>query len=247
LVSKQKIKDIKSLQQPKFRQIYNKFVAEGDKVVTEFIKNQKYSIDEVFIIHASVEKYNNLLQNTSIPQTAISEKEMSMISGLKTPSDILILLHKSEDTLNDKIKPPSKAIYLDGVQDPGNVGTIIRIADWFGISMVIRSHDSADFFSPKVVQSNMGSMCNISLITSDLKDCSVHYPNIIGTFMEGGDISILKEISQGLLVMGSEGKGIRPQNIPFITNKVSITGAQNRIADSLNVSVATGILCTQWS
>ncbi len=246
MVSKQKIKDIKSLQQPKFRQIYNKFVAESDKVAIEFIKNPKYSIEELFITHASEEKYKQLLADYPSPLLYVSEKEMSMMSGLKTPSDILLLLKKSEDTLNDKINLPSKALYLDGVQDPGNVGTIIRIADWFGISMVIRSNDSADFFNPKVVQSTMGSMCNVSLLTAELSECVNLYPNIIGTFMQGDDINLLKEISQGLLVMGSEGKGIRPSNIPLISKRVTIAGDKNRIADSLNVAVATGILCANW-
>ncbi len=246
MLNKQKTKEVKSLQLSKFRQIYNKFVAEGDKVATEFIKNPKYFIEEVFITHASIEKYAKIVQKHTKEVTAISEKEMSMMSGLKTPSDILVLLHKSEDSLNSVLNNCKKAIYLDGVQDPGNVGTIIRIADWFGISCVVRSNDSADFFNPKVVQSSMGSMNNISLISGELSLCKPYFENIIGTYMEGENTSLLQKLGNGLLVMGSEGGGIKTENDVWMTHKVTIQGHSSKIAESLNVSVAAGILCSKW-
>lgn len=246
MLSKQKIKDIKSLQQPKFRQIYNKFVAEGEKVVTEFIKKPKYLLEEMFITHDSEEKYDSWIKNTSLKTLLVSQKEMAMMSGLKTPTDVLILLNKQEEKINETLKLRPKAIYLDGVQDPGNVGTIIRIADWFGIQAVIRSADSADFFNPKVVQASMGSMCRVSLLTAGLEECVPFFTSIVGTFMEGENTGMLKKHPHALLVLGSEGKGIRPENVSFITQKITIAGDEGRIADSLNVSVAAGILCAAW-
>ena len=124
----------------------------------------------------------------TIDTDIISSKEMEQISALKTASDILLLLEKKEDNINDLVKSDASAIYLDGVQDPGNVGTIIRIADWFGVDAVIRSEESADFFNPKVVQSSMGSMANTLLITSDIETVSSLKKPIYGTYMKGAEI-----------------------------------------------------------
>lgn len=245
-LSKQKIKEIKSLQQPKFRQIYNKFVAEGDKVVTEFVKNPKYTIEELYITSGAEEKYSSWIRNPSLNTTIIHQKDMTMMSGLKTPADVLLVLRKKEEKWEDTLNKTQKAIYLDGVQDPGNVGTIIRIADWFGVSAVIRSADSADFFNPKVVQASMGSMCRVSLLTAGLDECVPYHNTIVGAFMNGEDASSIRQYPDALLVLGSEGKGIRPENFPHITHRITIHGAEGRIADSLNVSVAAGILCVAW-
>lgn len=245
-LSKQKIKEIKSLQQPKFRQIYNKFVAEGDKVVTEFIKNPKYIVKEWFVTHDSLEKYTSRKGYSGLRPEVISQKDMAMISGLKTPSDVFLVLEMKEEHRSVLSQSAFRAIYLDGVQDPGNVGTIIRIADWFGIQAVVRSGDSADFFNPKVVQASMGSMCRVSLLTAGLEECVPFFTSIVGTFMEGENTGMLKKHPHALLVLGSEGKGIRPENMSLITQKIAIAGDEGRIADSLNVSVAAGILCAVW-
>jgi len=245
LISKARIKDIKALQMPKFRQIYNKFVAEGDKVCIEFLKSSKYEVENIYITFESQNKYH-------IPKThlskleIISAKEMEQISRLKTPSDIVLVLDQREEDLLLMSQPNTSAIYLDGVQDPGNVGTIIRLADWFGISAVIRSVDSADFFNPKVVQASMGSMSNVALIQAELSALQHLKKEIVGTFLEGTSVFATSIPADAILVLGSEGKGIRPENITHITQKISIPGAKNKVAESLNVSVAAGIIAGVW-
>ncbi|MFZ1749328.1 MAG: RNA methyltransferase [Saprospiraceae bacterium] len=246
MISKFRIKYIKSLHLAKYRQIYNKFIAEGDKVVRDLLKNKKFEIDEIFICTGSEHIYTYLLHEPQLVVSTVTTKEMAQISALKNPGNILIVLNKTEDDVNLLQKNGINAIYLDGVQDPGNVGTIIRIADWFGINMVIRSEDSADFFNPKVVQSSMGSLGQLLLCTSDFEVLTNFGKNIIGTYMNGQPIhrSIIPDNT--ILVMGSEGQGISEHLTPYISEKISIGGAQNKSAESLNVAVAAGIICAYW-
>jgi RNA methyltransferase, TrmH family len=246
LISKAQIKDIRALHLPKFRQIYNKFIAEGDKVCIELLKKEKYVVSDIYITQGDEEKYSPFLKEYTDYVTLVHQKDMEQMSALKTSSNILMLLQKSEEKINILSNKTKSAIFLDGVQDPGNLGTIIRIADWFGIDMVVRSSDSADFFNPKVVQSTMGSLVNVDLATSTLSELLTYNRTIYGTFMHGQNLSetIIKD--NGILVLGSEGKGIHPDNEAFINEQITIPGAKSKIADSLNVSIAAGIICSAW-
>ncbi|MBK7632930.1 MAG: RNA methyltransferase [Saprospiraceae bacterium] len=193
-----------------------------------------------------MKKYLDFLSYGTVEPDIISTKEMEQISTLKTPSDIFLLLDKREDDTNILLNDHISAIYLDGVQDPGNVGTIIRTADWFGIDMIIRSEESADFFNPKVVQASMGSMANLLLTTADYKKISSFKRPMYGTYIEGKDLqtTVIEEFA--ILVMGSEGKGISAEMDNWIQHKITIGGAKNKLAESLNVSVAAGIICAHW-
>ena len=246
MISKAQIKDIKALHLPKYRQIYNKFIAEGDKVCIEFLKRRKYFIHGIFVVDGYQQMYLQYLTANDIQITIVSRREMEQMSALKTPSQVLLLLEQKEDDINVLLNNDTSAIYLDGVQDPGNVGTIIRLADWFGISAVIRSTMSADFFTPKVVQSAMGSMVNIKLITSPLPDITKYDRTLVGTYMEGQPLGQLQIPDNAILVMGSEGKGISEENDTHISHKITIPGHSNKVAESLNVGIATGIICAAW-
>jgi TrmH family RNA methyltransferase len=246
LISKAQIKDIRALHLPKFRQIYNKFIAEGDKVCIELLKKRKYVVSDIFITQGNEDKYSVYLKEHADIVTLVHQKDMEQMSALKTSSNILMLLQKSEEDINLLVDDAKSAIFLDGVQDPGNVGTIIRIADWFGIDMVIRSSDSADFFNPKVVQSTMGSLVNVELVTATLPEIMTFNRMIYGTFMDGKNLSETNIKPNGILVMGSEGKGIHPENETYINEKITIPGAKSKIAESLNVSIAAGIICSVW-
>ncbi len=226
--------------------MYNIFIAEGGKVCTELLKTPKYRIDSVFIVQDTLHKYEILLGGLMDKTEIISSREMEQISALKTTSDILLLLEMKEDDDNVLLKKGTSAIFLDGVQDPGNVGTIIRIADWYGIDAVIRNSQCADFFNPKVVQATMGSLVNVDLFTSDHSKILRSEKEMYGTFMDGVDINTVTIEHDAILVMGSEGKGISPQLEKSIQNKISIKGSRSKIAESLNVSVAAGIICEKW-
>lgn len=245
MISKARIKDIRALQMPKFRQIYNKFVAEGDKVCIEFLKSSKYEVENIYLTFESQNKYQIPFQHSSKLEI-ISAKEMEQISGLKTPSDILMIMDQKNDEISILEEANISAIYLDGVQDPGNVGTIIRLADWFGIQAIIRSSDSADFFNPKVVQATMGSMANVALLEANLSALTYLKKDIVGTFMDGTSVFETNIETNTILVLGSEGRGIRPENVGYVSHKISILGDKNRLAESLNVSVAAGIIAGIW-
>ena len=246
MISKAKIKEIKSLHLQKFRQIYNKFVVESGKVCTEFIKKNNFNIEALFLTETGFEKYMHVPGIKRYNPGIITEKEMAQISALKTPTDIFMVVEKKEESHNILTDENISAIYLDDVQDPGNVGTIIRIADWFGIHAVIRSPESADFFNPKVVQANMGSMTNVRLITAKLPELITYKRTFVGTYMDETSVQQTSVPQNAILIMGNEGKGIPPEHEQFISTKVSIPGSPGRAADSLNVAVATGIICAWW-
>jgi len=247
VISKVLIQYIKSLTQNKFRQKYNKFVAEGEKTGIEFLKHQKYSVDSVFTTSDHLLKLSTKYINEKNIHL-ISDKEMGQITAFKTSSNLLITLDKLVETLENTSLNREKSIFLDDVQDPGNLGTIIRIADWFGIKNVIRSPNSADFYNPKTVQASMGSMCNVKCVTSELEDLHLKYPDIpiMGTYMDGIAINEVQLPTYGILVIGNEGKGIRAINEKFITTKITIPGNESKIAESLNAAIACSIICSRW-
>lgn len=246
MISKAKIKEIKALHLSKFRQIYNKFIAEGDKTCMEFVKNKKYTIHEIYITEQSLQIYRTLLADVWHLVHVIRSQEMEQITALKNASDIFMIAEVKEDVLLETGHDGFSAIYLDGVQDPGNVGTIIRLADWFGVFAVIRSPDAADFFNPKVVQASMGSMVNVHMMTSSLLALRDTHLPIYGAFLDGAHISKTKIPQNAILVLGSEGKGISPENIPLIGHPIFIPGSQERVAESLNVAISAGIICHHW-
>jgi RNA methyltransferase, TrmH family len=229
---------------PKFRQMYNKFIAEGDKVCTEFAKCRKYQIEHIFTTdpHHSI---NHIVND--VPLTVVKQDEMAQISALKTASTMLLVLKMPENDQDMTLIMPTKAIYLDGVQDPGNVGTIIRIADWFGIDTVIRSSECADYFNPKTVQATMGSMVNVALLSMHIDDVVKWKLPLIGTQMDATSVVEVKLPPRGIMVMGSEGRGMSPPMMSMLTQSISVPGANHKIADSLNVGIATGIICSYWT
>jgi TrmH family RNA methyltransferase len=244
MLSKALLKDVKALHNPKFRQMYDNFIAEGEKVCKELLEHRKFEINKIFVTQGfnSFDLPSHLAKHTYV----ISEKEMDQISALKTPTNILLVLKIQEDFVEIPKGRTTKIIYLDGVQDPGNLGTIIRIADWFGIDFIIRSPKCADFFNPKTIQATMGSIANVGIGTSSLENLkSLNIP-IWGTSMAGEDLIHCQMPTSCILVMGSEGSGISAENQKLIDFWVTIQGSTNKLAESLNVSIATGIICAKW-
>jgi TrmH family RNA methyltransferase len=249
VVNKTQINYVKSLGQQKFRQKYGKFTAEGEKSVTEFIKQGYFPVEVIYTVDEDVK---NRLTLFCDPDTIhlVKIREMEQMSSFKSPSNVLAVLIKKENSFSVPLIAGEKIIYLDDVQDPGNMGTIIRIADWFGIKNIVRSQNSADFFNPKVVQSTMGSLCNVRLITSSLSQLLENIPgiNVIGALMDGKSLHLTKNLPEtGILVIGNEGHGINSENMPLITHKITIAGHENKVAESLNAAMACGIICYHWN
>ncbi len=195
----------------------------------------------VFATAEWLASHQTFLANISGECHEIEAPTMKKISTLSTPSDVLILLKGGRSEINYDIFNAGHAIFLDDVQDPGNVGTIVRIADWFGISTVIRSPGSADFFNPKVIQATMGSFLNVHLPTSDYFTINRSRHKTVGAGMSGLSVNSLSGTEKTLLVVGNESKGLSAEIEKNIDQLYHIEGATGRVADSLNVAIATSI------
>ncbi len=243
VITHSQIKHIKSLHQSKFRQKYNIFIAEGDKIAEEILQNSLYKINGIYATDKWIKNNDQFVCIHQKLLTGISQGEMGKISALKTPTNVLLVLEKLPESINYKLINEGHALYLDNVQDPGNMGTIIRIADWFGIKTLIRSSGSADFYNPKVIQATMGSFLNVNMYTEEFENLKDIPHESVGAAMNGRSLNEFNWPNKTLLIMGNEGKGIRTAIHQKLDHFVTIRGVAGRVADSLNVSVATGVLC----
>lgn len=242
MLSKSQINLLKSLQNKKFRTEHGLFLVEGHKSVNEFA-NSHYQIDTVFQTYTSDPKLLNLSQKINIQQ--ISLNDLEKISSLKTPQDIVALVKIPDwPALSNQSLSKKFSIVLDGIQDPGNLGTIIRTADWFGITDVICSADTADAYNPKVVQASMGSLSRIKMHYVDIEVFlkQTQLP-IYGALLNGSNIYSTQFGSEGLIIMGNEGNGIRPSVERLIQKAITIPKVGH--AESLNVGIATAIFCSE--
>ncbi len=245
MLSKNKIHHLTSLQNKKFREQFCEFLIEGDKIVKESLVQKKFRLLEVLAVERWIEQNAILLsKNKQVEVTTISEKELSRISSLKSPNQVLARLAFSEQVFNLPLASAGLTIYLDGVQDPGNAGTIIRTAEWFGVKQIVFSLDSVDRYNTKFLQSGMGSIFRITLLHLDyqeFKKLTLDLP-WWGASLSGKNIDNYIPSLPGVLVMGSEGSGIRPEVEKLLDEKLKIPKKNDAETESLNVSVATGIL-----
>ncbi|MBO7248899.1 MAG: RNA methyltransferase [Bacteroidales bacterium] len=239
-ISANKIKFVRSLAQKKFRDEHSLFVAEGEKIVAE-AQASGYKIEEIYRIEE------------------IGAEAMARITNLSSPSPVLAVIRKPEFSAEDIIsalKPESKGLYLalDGVKDPGNLGTIIRIADWFGVEAIFASPGTVEVFNPKVVQATMGAIFRKKVIYTDLAELCTSFKSlglpVYGTLLDGKNIyeALPADRKHGLVVMGSESFGISEQLRPHIDSKLFIPPypADASTSESLNVAIATAIICAEF-
>jgi RNA methyltransferase, TrmH family len=251
MLSKNKIKFIKSLQNKKVRDEERLFVIEGDKLVKEFLVANV----PMKMLCAKPEFLNGLLPELTRSVNVIegvSYEELKLISTLKTPHNALAVVHIQETEMNISEIINHFCVALDGVQDPGNLGTIIRAAGWFGIKNLVCSPDCVDVYNPKVIQSSMGALLHVNIFYFDLKDLfSSAIKNsvpVFGTLLEGSSIYNHKLDTKGIILLGNESKGISAELIQFITEKIRIpkfSNAQEGI-DSLNVGMAASIVFSEF-
>jgi TrmH family RNA methyltransferase len=248
MLSKNKIFHLTSLQNKKFREQFCEFLLEGDKIVKESLVQKNFKLLEILAVERWVEQNAILLsKNKQVEVTIISEKELGRISSLKSPNQVMARLAFSEQVFNLPLASSGLTIYLDGVQDPGNAGTIIRTAEWFGVQQIIFSPDSVDRFNTKFLQSCMGSIFRVTLLHIDYKACRNLTLDLPwwGASLSGKSINDYIPSLPGVLVMGNEGSGIRPEVEILLDEKLKIPKNNNADTESLNVSVATGILLSK--
>ncbi|MFW2135360.1 TrmH family RNA methyltransferase [Chryseobacterium sp. TY4] len=239
MLTSHKIKIIKSLDKKKFRQKYNLFLVESNKIIKE-LANSHVKILEIYSIKP--EELKSLFKNVDIFE--IDERELRKISFLQNPKDSVAVCSLETAKIDDSI---DRQIILDGIQDPGNLGTIIRLADWFGIEQVVCSQDTVDLYNPKVLMSTMGSFARVNVCYVELEDyLKIYQHPIIGTDMQGESIYKKEFPSKFSLVLGNEGNGIRPSVEQLLTDVISIPRfGKQQSTESLNVSMATGIILGQ--
>jgi len=245
VISQSELKYLRSLSQRKFRQKYNKFIAEGDKICSELLSVGSYSISKIYCTNEWYENHVTGLTRFKSIITIVNNKEIDQISQLKTSNKVLMVLDHSGVEKSISNINTNAAIYLDDIQDPGNVGTIIRIADWYGIKHVIRSAGTADFYSHKVIQASMASFANVFMYSSTFEQLIDDLPDhkSVGAVLGGEDINNFAWPAAPLIIMGNEGKGIKHTILEQLDEKIMIPGSPTRLADSLNVGIATAIMC----
>ncbi len=243
MLSKAKIKFLQSLQHKKFRQLYHRFVVDGDKTVRELLASH-FQVEAIYAEPWWMNKFKTLTQNVAEVHE-ISSDELQKISAHEKANGVVAVAHiPSPETIF--FDPNDFCLALDNISDPGNLGAIIRIADWFGIKSVLCSEGCVDAFNPKVVSSAKGSLFRTQVHYLNLPTFfAAHQPNVYGALLEGESIYNTSLERKGILLIGNEAHGIAPELHPFITHKISIPSFGS--AESLNAAVATGIICSEFS
>ena len=239
MLSKNKVKYIQTLCHKKQRLQENFFLAEGEKIISELLTQKKYTINELYALPQWVAANKALYKN--IPITEISLAELQKISNLTTPNKVLAIVENYTDTEQPNANT-QLVLALDGIQDPGNMGTIIRLADWFGIQHILCSHTTVDWQMPKVIQATMGSFVRVTITYTNLANYIVtnNIVNVAIATIHGTDIKKIEPLQNGIIIMGNEGNGISQSLTELATQQISIVRKGN--AESLNVAVATGII-----
>ena len=235
MLSKNELKYIQTLCHKKQRQSSRLFIAEGSKLVEDILFSE-YDIQKVYAMPEWLAAHQDL----TIESVAISADELAKISLLQTPNQVLAIV-KQKIAEPDKMDESSFTLVLDGIQDPGNMGTIIRIADWFGIKKIIASEDTVELYNPKVIQATMGSFTRVQVYYQSLEAFfKTNQLPVFGALLQGESIYQQEALSAAVLVIGNEAKGIRSSILPFINSPVTIPRIGG--AESLNAAVATGII-----
>lgn len=244
-LSKNKISYIRSLKEKKFRNQHKTFVAEGSKLILDLIQNTKCQL----LVLSEEMRVNTL--KFEIEETIITTRsEIKKASHLATPPDAIAVFHQN---INDYTKTDYSHklnLMLDEIQDPGNLGTIIRIADWFGIENIFCSYHTVDVYNTKTVQATMGALSRVNVHYVDIIEIINKNNNlpIYGTFLNGKNIYQESLSNEGFIVMGNEGKGINPEIEQLITNRLYIPNfsTNSSTSESLNVAVAAAIVCSEF-
>ncbi len=250
ILSKQKIKYIQSLKVKKFRQMYGNFIVEGEKMVIELLNDKNIVVEHIIGLETWMNENTNILKPHFNKILTTTEADLRQISSLTTPNKVMIVARQPAENSAEtflKTLPPSVqygfSLYLDGIQDPGNMGTILRIADWFSIPYVFCSPTSVDVWNSKVIQASMGAFLRVKAIEIDFKDIKKAYPElpIFSTILRGDNIFKTDFPRCGMIVVGNEGSGISEEILKQTDFKITIPGGGG--AESLNAAVATGIVC----
>ena len=242
MISKSFEKYINSLRQKKYREERQRFIAEGEKVCTEFLK-EGWNVEHLIATPGWMDKNPVPAKKYTKVLSEASDREMKRISAFVSSSPVMLIAEIPERDQDEKKINSHLHLALDNIQDPGNLGTIIRIADWFGIGNVFCSEDCADAFNPKTVQATMGSLARVKVFETNLPELFQRFNKltVFGTFPDGENLFEISPAKKGFILIGNEAHGISPFLEKFIQKKLSIPRIGE--AESLNAAVAAGIVC----
>ncbi|MCQ2257319.1 MAG: RNA methyltransferase [Bacteroidaceae bacterium] len=249
MISKNKIKYIHSLEQKKYRKTEGVFVAEGHKLVGDILGH----FDCVYIAATSewlADNATRIDRNTEVDE--VTDEELRRASFQETPQQVLAIFRQPKYDVNPALAAASNLVLaLDDVQNPGNLGTIVRLADWFGIQHIFCSLGCADIYNPKTIQATMGGITRVQVHYVDLPDMLSSLPSstpLYGTFLDGNNFYKEELTQNGVIIMGNEGKGVSPAVSKLVNRRLYIpnypTGRET--SESLNVAIATAIICSEF-
>ncbi|MBK7939211.1 MAG: RNA methyltransferase [Lewinellaceae bacterium] len=243
MLSLNQTKLLTALQIKKYRQKYRKFTVEGEKMAAELLTQQGVAVSAIFGIERWAAENTALLQPFLEKFNIVSDAELKKISCLTTPNRVLVVAELPDRPFNPDWLRSDFCFYLDGIQDPGNLGTILRVADWFGIPAVVCSPDSADAFGAKVVQASMGAFLRVGIWEMPLEQLLENTPGlpVAGAVLGGENLFQTVLPTHGVLVIGNEGRGISPAAETRLTHRLTIPRPPAGGAESLNAAVAAGI------
>ena len=253
MLGKNKIKHLKSLKIKKFRDVYGEFIIEGEKIINELLEHKPYLIKELITTeqwlanntNSNIGKIGNII--------TVTESDINKISFFETAGEVMAVLHIKEQKISKSEILSDLSLVLDTVQNPGNLGNIIRTADWFGIKNIFCSVNSVDCFNPKVVQASMGSIIRINVHYMNLKELLEEYSvisgfHIYGTFLDGP--SIYNEVldNSAFIILGNESMGISEKYLQYIKSRLYIPKypVRDNIIESMNISAAAAIVCSEF-
>lgn len=246
MISKNQIKQVNALHIKKFRDEQNLFIAEGVKIVNEILESHPKIIHQLFVTEEYLKGHYLALRKHNLSCTTVTEDELKKISLQAQPNKALAVckyfVHEAPGI--DLAKQFS--FYLDDIRDPGNLGTILRMADWFGIKEIFCSKQSTELYNPKTIQSSMGAFLRVKVHYTDIKDViSNKKIPVYGALLHGENI-YTQPLGNGLIVIGNEANGIAKENLSLITHPITIPAAESNKSESLNAAMATAIICSEF-
>jgi TrmH family RNA methyltransferase len=248
ILSKNKLREISALKQRKSREEQQCFIIEGEKLAEETLQS-RWPIELICALPEWIASNHNLL-NPDHEVYEITEEQLHKMSNLSTPNKVLIVAKQRRK--NEEFPQNDLSLYLDDIQDPGNMGTIIRLADWFGIRLITCSPGTVDFYNPKVIQSTMGAFLRVAVHYTEpenwFKQAHKTGLPIMGTFLNGSNIYEETLPKKGIIVMGNESKGISDKVASFVGHRLKIPSypPDRQGSESLNVAIAAAIVCAEF-
>jgi RNA methyltransferase, TrmH family len=252
MITQNQIKHVRSLHMKKFRDEHRQYIAEGPKIIGELITS-KHPFVSLFARKEWIENNQALLASCGTEVIVVNEKELSRISCFTTPNQVLAVLRFPETYEISEENLKGVVLVLDQISGPGNLGTIIRTADWFGIKNIVCSESCVDMYNPKVIQASMGSFLRVEILYADIEKTLQELNGkrkIYGAYTHGTELDKIEKVKDPVIIIGSESKGISSCLEKYIHHKIVIPSRNNKVndhAESLNASVAAALICYEFT